>query len=167
MVLAQRPSIGGLGGAGDEVGGGGVVDAVAGLDGAVAEDRGEHRLANAGRADQQQIGLVLDEPQRREVLDQAAVQRGLGAEVELVERVAGGELGEAQSALEAALLDGVDFVGEQVVQELGVGGLVALGLLERGRELLGDGAQAQVVEVRAQLLVDGVGHQQRDLSKAA
>ena len=106
----------------------------------MAEDRGEHRLADARRADEQHVGLVFDEAQRGEVLDQAAVQRGLGAEVELVERAAGGELGEAQPALQAALLDRGDFVGEQVVQELGVAGLVALGVLERGRELLGDGA---------------------------
>ena len=86
-------------------------------------------------------------------------RRGLGAEVELLERLAGGKLGEAQPALEAALLDGGDLGGEQVVQELGVAGLVALGVLERGRELLGDGGEAQVGEVRAELLVGGVGHQ--------
>ena len=112
------------------------------------------------------VGLVLDEAQRREVFDEAPVQRGLGAEVELLERAAGGELGEAQAALEAALLDRVRLRGRAGRQELGVGGLVALGVLERGRELLGDGAQAQVVDVRAQLLVDGVGHQHAT-SKAA
>jgi hypothetical protein len=69
--------------------------------------------------------------------------------------------------LEAALLDRGDFVGEQIVQELGVGRLLALGLLERGRELVGDRAQAQVVDVRAELLVGGVGHQHATVSKAA
>ena len=57
----------------------------------------------------------------------------MGAEVELIERAPGGELGKAQAALEAALLDCGDFVGEQVVQELGVGGLVALGVLPKYR----------------------------------
>jgi hypothetical protein len=158
-VVAQRPSIAARDGAGDEVGGGGVVDAVAGLDGAVAEDRGEHRLADAGRPDQQRVGLVVDEAQRREVLDEAAVQGRLGVEVELLERPARGQLGEAQPASEAALLDGVDLGGEQVVQELGVAGLVALGLLERGGELLGDRWEAQVGQMLSELLVDGVGHQ--------
>ena len=65
------------------------------------------------------------------------------------------------------MLDRGDFVGEQVVQELGVGGLVALGVLERGCELFGDRGEAQVVDVRAQLLVDGVGHQHATVSKAA
>jgi hypothetical protein len=93
--------------------------------------------------------------------------RGLGAEVELVKGAPGGELGKAQAALEAALLDGDDFVGEQVVQELGVGERVALGVLERGSELLSDGGQAQVMHVRAELLVEGLGHQQATVSKAA
>ena len=149
----------GPGGAGDEVGGGGVVDAVAGLDGFVAEDRGEHRLAGAGWADEERVGFLVDEAQGREVLDESAVQRGLGVEVELLECAPGWELGEAQAALEAALLDGVDLGGDQVVQEPGVAGLVAFGGFQRGREAFGDGGQAQVREVAAQLLVERVaGH---------
>jgi len=97
---------------GDQLGGGGVVDAVAGFDGAVAEDRGQHRLANAGRADEQQVRFVFEKPERGEVFDQAPVQARLGAEVELVERAARGELGEPQASLQAALFDGGDFVGE-------------------------------------------------------
>jgi len=100
-------------------------------------------------ADQQDIGFVLDEAQRGEVFDQAPIQGWLGAEVELIEGAPRGQLGKAQSALQAALLDRGDFVGEQVVQELGVGGLVALSVFERGRESLGDSAQAQVMHVRA------------------
>jgi hypothetical protein len=102
----------GLGGAGDQFGGGGVVDAVARLDRAVAEDRGQHRLANARRPDQQQVRFVFEKPERGEVFDQAPVQARLGAEVELIERAACGELGEPQASLQAALLDGDDFVGE-------------------------------------------------------
>jgi hypothetical protein len=49
--------------------------------------------------------------------------------------------GEAGSA-EAAQLDGVDIGGEQVVQELGVAGLVAFGGFEGVREAVGDGGQA-------------------------
>jgi hypothetical protein len=60
----------------------------------------------------------------------------LGREVELVECAPGGELGKAQSALEPALFDRCDFVGEQVGEELRVGGLLALGGLERGCELV-------------------------------
>ena len=68
----------GPGGAGDEVGGGCVVDAVAGVDGLQAERDREHRLADAGRPDRQDVGLLLDEAQRRELVDEAAVQRWVG-----------------------------------------------------------------------------------------
>ena len=84
----------------------------------------------------------------------------MGGEVELLDRLARGQLGEPQPALQAALLDGVDFGGEQGVEELGVAGLVALGRFERRREPFGDRRQPQVGEVLAQLLVEGVGHQQ-------
>ena len=90
----------------------------------------------------QEIGFLFDEPQRREVLDHAAIEGGLGAEVELLDRLAGGQLGEAQSPLQAPLRGRVDFGFEQVGKEPGVAGLVAFGVLERGRESVGDGVQA-------------------------
>jgi len=105
----------------------------------VAERGGEHRLANAGRPDDDQIGSLIDEAQRGEVFDQAPVERGLGAEVELLDRFARRELGEAQASLEAALFDGVDFGGEQLVQELGVAGFVVFGGFQRWGEPVGDG----------------------------
>jgi hypothetical protein len=61
--------------------------------------------------------------------------------------------------LESALLERLDFGGEEVVQELGVAGLGVLGVLERRGELVGRRAQAEVVQVLAQLLIDAVGHQ--------
>jgi hypothetical protein len=98
----------------------------------VAEDGGEHCLADAGRRDEQRVRAVLDDGQRGEVLDQAAVEARLGAEVELLERLARRELREPQPALERAPLDGLDLGGQQVGEELGVGGLVAFGRFERG-----------------------------------
>ena len=52
-----------------------------------------------------------------------------------------------------------DLVFEQFGEELGVAGPVALGGLESRGELIGGGSEAEVVQVLAQLLVDGVGHQ--------
>ena len=69
--------------AGDQVGGGGVVGAVAGGDGGVAQADGEHGLADAGRADQQDVGGVVEEPQGAQLGDELAVDRGLGVEVEV------------------------------------------------------------------------------------
>jgi hypothetical protein len=54
----------------------------------VAEDRGEHRLPNAGRPDQQGVRALFDEAQRCGIFDQAAVEVRRGGEVELLERLA-------------------------------------------------------------------------------
>src|SRR4051812_47615601 len=53
-----------------EVGGGGVVGAVAGVDGCVAEADGEHGFADAGWADEQHVGGVLEEPEGAELVDE-------------------------------------------------------------------------------------------------
>jgi hypothetical protein len=41
------------------------------------------------------VGLLLDESERRELVDEAAIERGLCGEVELLERLGGWEPGEA------------------------------------------------------------------------
>ena len=146
----------GLGGAGDEVGGGGVVDAVAGVDGFEAERDREHRLADAGWPDREDVRVFFDEAQRRELFDEAAVDRGLGGEVEVLEGLGGGEPGEAQAAGEAPFERRLDFDFEEVVQELGVAGLVVLGVLERGGEPLSGRGELQRGEVPAELLVGRV-----------
>jgi hypothetical protein len=80
----------------------------------------------------------------------------LGGEIELLERLGGGEAGEPQPAGEAALFGRGDLDVEQVVQELGVAGLVALGGFEGGGEMLRGGGELEVGQVAAQLLVGGV-----------
>ena len=138
----------GAGGAGDEVGGGGVVDAVAGVHGALAERDREHCLADAGRADQQAVGFLLDEPEGGEVFDEPAVEGGLRGEVELLERLVGGELRENRirpSRRRCSLAATSDL--EEVVQELGVARLLPLGGLQRRCELVGRGAELQVREM--------------------
>ena len=141
---------------GDEVGGGGVVDAVAVLGGVAAQGDGEHCLADAGRPDQQDVALLLDETQRCELVDHAAVERGLGVVVDLGERLWRGEAGEAQPALESASLGRLDLDREEPLEEARVGGLALVGVLQGRGELLGGRLQAQVGEMRAQLLVDAL-----------
>jgi hypothetical protein len=72
-VVCQRPSRAGARGAGDEVGGGGVEDAVACFDGLVAKRHGEVGFPGSGRPEQQDVGAFFDEPQRRELVDHAPV----------------------------------------------------------------------------------------------
>ena len=74
-------------------------------------------------------------------LDERTVDAGLGGEVELLQRLGRRESGEPHPPSELALLGRVDLDLEQVVQELRVAGLVLLGLLERGGEVLRDGGE--------------------------
>jgi hypothetical protein len=115
----------------------------------VADGGGEHRLANAGRADQQAVGLLLDEPQRRQLVDQPASEIGLCGEVELLDRLLGGQLGEPQPAGETLVVQRGDLAGEQVVQELAVGRLVMLGGLQGRGELFGGRGHPEGVQVLA------------------
>jgi hypothetical protein len=118
--------------------------------------------------DQQDVGLLLHEPQGREVLDEPPVQAGLGGEVELLQRLVRGELGEPHAAVQASLLGRGDLGLEEVVEELGVARLLALSGLQGGREGVGDCGHLQVGQVASELLVDRVGaHQQATSARAA
>jgi hypothetical protein len=66
---------------GGEVRGARVVDAVAGLDRLPGEADREHRLADAGRPDEEDVGGLVDEAQRGELVDELSVQGGLRVEV--------------------------------------------------------------------------------------
>src|SRR5205807_893518 len=110
---------GGAVAAGHELGGGGVVGAVAGLDGGPAETDGEHRFPHARRADQQDVGGVFEEPQRAELVDQGAVDARLGVEVVVGEPPGSGEAGEPFQAGQAADLGGGHLDVEESFQEGG------------------------------------------------
>jgi hypothetical protein len=88
----------------------------------------------------------------------------LRSEVELLKRLVSGEFGESHPAIEAALLRRGDFGREQVVQELRVAGLFALGDVQGRCERVGCGTQFQVGEMAAELLVDRVGAHQHATS---
>jgi hypothetical protein len=135
--------------AGDQVGGGDVGDAVAGIHGQVAKGEGQVGLADAGGADQQHVGVLVDEPQGGQLLDEGAVDGGLGVEVEVFQPPGGREGGKAEPALLAACLGGGDLDAEQVLQERGVAELGRTGVVQGGGQCFGGGLQAQVVQVAA------------------
>jgi hypothetical protein len=70
---------------GSEVGCGGVVGPVSGLDGGPCQGDGEHGLADAGRADEQDVGGVFEESERGKLADQFLVDARLCVEVEVVQ----------------------------------------------------------------------------------
>jgi hypothetical protein len=130
---------------------------VAGVHRQVAERQRQVGLADAGRADQQAVGMLFDEPQGGEFADQLAVDAGLGVEVEVLQPPGGGEGGKPQPAGVAAGFGGVDLDGEQALQERGVAELLGVGMIEGGGQRLGGGVQAQVVQVASELLVGRAG----------
>ena len=134
------------------------------MDRPVTERDSQVCLADTRGSDHQNVGFLLDEPQRGEVFDEPAVEGGLCGEVELLECFVGGELRESHPPVEAALLACRDFSGEEVVQELRVAGLLALGVLEGRCERVCCGAELQVREMAAELLVDRVGAHQHATS---
>jgi hypothetical protein len=75
------------------------------------EGDGQVRLAHAGRAEQDDVLAVRDEPAGGQVLDPLAVDRGLEGEVEVLDRLDERELGHRGAHGDVLLLLGGDFPG--------------------------------------------------------
>lgn len=132
---------------------GGVVDAVPGLHGPVSQAQRQHGLAHAGRTDEKDVGGLLDETQRAQVLDQLAVDAGLGIEVEVLQPPWRRETRETKSCVLAPLFRGGHLSSEQPLEEGGVGELFIGSPLQLLGQRLGRVLQTQGGEVTAQLLV--------------
>jgi hypothetical protein len=79
------------------------------------------RFPGAGRADQADIGGLLDPGELREVADQRSFGAGLGGEVEVLERLGGGEAGGADALARAGGLAREHLRFAEHFQELLVG----------------------------------------------
>ncbi len=98
----------GAGQAHHPVRGGGEGDLVAGLGGSDRQGDGEVGFSGAGRSEQDDVGLGGDEVGHPQVHDQLAVQvLGVG-EVEILQRLQGGEPGPADPGVGAVGLAGGD-----------------------------------------------------------
>ena len=122
----------------------------------MAQRDSEHGLADAWGSDEQDVGGVLCVAAAGEVADEGGVDAGLGAEVEVGEAPGGGEVREAHPSGEAAGLGGVDFCGEELCEELGVGLAFGCGLVQRGGQRLGGRGHLEVGQVGSELLVEAV-----------
>ena len=103
--------------------------AVAVLDGFEAEPDRQMRLADARRPEEDDILAVLDKVTAAEGLDLLLVERGLVAEVEGLQALDEGEARQVRPHGDVLGRLGGDLLGEQRVEELGVGGLLGGGLL--------------------------------------
>ena len=103
----------------DPFGRGAKRDAVPGQAGADPQGDRQMRFAGAGRPEQDDVLAALQEIELAEMQDAVAADRGLKAEVELLQGLSGGEAGGLDAALPAMAVAAVD-----------------LGLEQRGGELL-------------------------------
>src|SRR5690606_42065887 len=104
--------------------------AMTGLDGLDAEGQGEMGLADTGWAQQDDVLRPFDEAQSRQLAHDLAIEAGLEAEVELVERLHPWQPSLSEPGLDAlevaALPLGVQRLGEKLpVAELAFGRLLA------------------------------------------
>jgi hypothetical protein len=102
------------------------------LDGLETEADGQVGLADAGRAEQDDILAVLDEVAAAECLDLLLVERRLLAEVEGVQALHEGEARQVGPHRDVLGRLRGDLFGEERVEEVGVRGLLGGGVLEQG-----------------------------------
>jgi hypothetical protein len=148
----------GLGERRQERSGAGEERGVAGLDGGPAERDGEVGLADAGRAEDEDVLRLGDVAAHRELPDELLVHRGLKLEVEVLEHLHGREVGDLDAHGDPLALLGPDLLAQDDVEEVHVGRLGASRVGEQGVELLGDAAQPEAVQVLEDAGADNLAH---------
>ena len=113
-------------------------------------------LAGAGRAEQHDIVLGVEEVELGEVLDDLALDGALEGEVELLERLARGQARGLDAALAAVALPGGDLGREQDLGEALIAPLLFAGAVGELRQGAGGGRRLQRAEQVREL--GGLGH---------
>ena len=104
------------------------------------------RLAHARRTEEQHVGRLADEGQRSEVAHLALVDRGLEAEVELIERALARQMREPRASAQVTLPPGRGLGAEEIGQEVGVGQLLLRRRFESPIQHRGGFGQAELLE---------------------
>jgi len=107
---------------------------VASFDRCAAERDADVRLADAGRPEQQHVFCLRDEVARGELAYEPRIERGLELEVELLEGLHDGEVGDLDPHRQAALLLGIELFAQDSVEEVEIGRLLACSVGEHGIE---------------------------------
>ena len=127
----------------DHVVEGGEVDGEAGSAGGDREGHGDVGLADAGWAEESDVGFGLHERERGEVTDFAGVQVGLEAEVVVVEGLVVWQFRQAQPGAEAAFVADGEFLFQDEVEELQVAHGLGVGSAGELPQRLGQVRQAE------------------------
>ena len=109
-----------------------------------------------GGSEEDHVLFGVQEVELAEVLDHGLLHDALEGEVELLQRLAGGEPRGADPALAAVRLAGGDLGGEQRLGELLIAPLLRAGALGELRQRPGRGGRFQLAEQVGQL--GGVAH---------
>lgn len=148
----------------------GEVDRVACPAGRDGQGDGDVRLADTGRPEQSDVGLLLDEGQGGQVLDLARVELGLEGEVVVLQRLVVRQLRQPQAVAETAVVADSEFLGQHQIEQVEVAHLGLIRPLDvlvqglgqvRQAELGGGGADAgagqlaQRISLLAELAVKG------------
>ena len=114
-------------------------------------------LAGAGRPDQADVGGLVDPGELGEVQDERAFGAGLGGEVEVLERLGGGEAGGADALAGAGGLAREHLGLAERFQELLVGPALGAGALGRRLQPFEDPRRLQRPQQVGQPLAAGRG----------
>ena len=109
------------------------------------------RLAGAGRAEQDHVLARVQEVELAEVLDDGLLHAALEGEVELLQRLAGGEAGGLDAALAAVAVARGDLGGEQRLGEALIAPLLLAGAVGEHRQRPRGGRRLQRAEQVRQL----------------
>lgn len=150
MVLGQDEVVGGLGELIGELGGQGVLHAVAGHGGLGAQGDEQVGLAGAGVPDQAEWVAALDPFAGGQGVDRGGVHVGVGGEVEVAQRLLAGEAGGLDASFGASAVAVVALGQQQLGQERPVGHLVS----RRGRGGVGEVRADRRQSQQAACLVD-------------
>ena len=115
---------------GDDIKDGAVAHDEALLDGFIADGLGEVGFANAGRADEEDIGAFADEVASGQFVDLFPRYGAVKPPVKVLQRFEFGELRRAGAQFDALLMTQIDLVLEDQLQELQMAEPVGPGLLE-------------------------------------
>ncbi len=109
---------------------GDVEDGMSGKAGAVANGLSEVALTHAGRTDQENVGVVVEESAGGHVENLGLGERGVEAEVEVIQGLQAVEGGAAEAELELLAFAPLHLVDKQPVEELDVADVTVSGLAE-------------------------------------